>query len=117
MVKTIYRYEVPADWKVHVHELTGRILHVGCRRMRMVEFWAEHLPSHPARQRAFTIFGTGDTLPDTATVIGTAIDGPSVWHLVELVPMAPTNEGAAAAAATPSIAMPALAGGGCVTDG
>lgn len=78
----IYRYEVPVDDKWYVHELSGGIKHVACRRHGVVEFWALH-SGGPTIRRAFRVFGTGQPLPDLVEHRGTALDGGFVWHLME----------------------------------
>ena len=40
MTEAIYRYEVPVDDEPHPIELSGDIVHVGCRDPKTVEFWA-----------------------------------------------------------------------------
>jgi hypothetical protein len=80
----IYRYEVPVDDLWHIHNLRGDIVHVGCREVSVVEFWATHDPdNYPPVQRWFQVFGTGQPLPDSADYRGTAVAGPLVWHLYE----------------------------------
>jgi hypothetical protein len=81
----IYRYEVPVDDGAHPIALPGRIVHVGCRDPRVVEFWALH-SAVPARERFFTVVGTGHPVPEGFTThIGTAVapGGQLVWHLLE----------------------------------
>jgi len=86
-VKTIFRYQVPVDDNLHTITLTGRILHVACRRMRIVEFWAM-VGDTPAADRHFRVYGTGQQLPEQPLCyLGTALDGLLVWHLIEEFPL------------------------------
>jgi hypothetical protein len=85
VTEAIYRYEVPVDDDVHPIELSGKILHVGCRDPRTVEFWALH-SGGPTVERVFCVVGTGHPIPDGWTkLVGTAIapGGHLVWHLLE----------------------------------
>lgn len=95
MPRTIYRYEVPVDDKVHVFSMTGSALpgiqsHVewdGTIPIHLVEFWAEHWGmSATPTQHAFQVFGTGHEVPEAARYIGTARREASglVWHLYEV---------------------------------
>jgi hypothetical protein len=81
MTETIYRYEVPVDDKPHTLELSGKILHVGCRHADTVEVWALESGGQLI-ERTFRVVGTGQPLPDGWTRhVGTAIA--PVWHLLE----------------------------------
>lgn len=80
----IYRHEVPVDDRWHPLQLSGEILHVGCRNMHVVEVWARHTDD-PVVTRSFRVYGTGQPLPPDIQHIGTAIapGGQLVWHLME----------------------------------
>ena len=83
--RRIFRYEVPVDDQWHVHALSGPIVHVGCRKPSVVEFWA-FATNGPTVDRAFCAFGTGQPLPPAAARhVGTvfAAGGALVWHLME----------------------------------
>lgn len=80
----IYRYEVPVDDRWHIIR-SGPPLHVACRQLDTVEFWA---PSHDdtvgsGEERHFRVYGTGHEIPDGVLYVGTAIapGGSLVWHL------------------------------------
>ncbi|MDX3520714.1 hypothetical protein [Streptomyces scabiei] len=73
MADSVYRYEVPVDDRWHPLQLSGRILHVGCRNPRAVEVWALHT-DQPTEIRGFRVYGTGHPL---------APGGQLVWHLFE----------------------------------
>ena len=82
----IYRYEVPVDDQVHEFKLTGAILQVACRRRGVVEFWAlQNGGSANPVTRRLLVFGTGHPIPFGHAYVGTALDGPLVWHLMERV--------------------------------
>jgi hypothetical protein len=76
----IFRYEVPVDDRWHAFELIGGILHVGARRLDVVEFWALHAGTL-ARRREFRVFGTGQPLDDMGEYLGTVVHPALVWHL------------------------------------
>jgi hypothetical protein len=79
----IYRHEVPVDDKAHRFELTGRIIHVGCRKHDVVEFWAITNEIKPYTFEA-RVVGTGHEFEEGLIDYGTTYD-PSmvlVWHLV-----------------------------------
>ncbi|MEU3613498.1 hypothetical protein ABZ725_14440 [Streptomyces sp. NPDC006872] len=80
----IYRYEVPVDDRWHPLQLSGRIVHVGCRNMRAVEVWALHADGAQT-VRSFRVYGSGHPLPPDVEHVGTAIapGGQLVWHLIE----------------------------------
>lgn len=87
-MKTIFRYALPVNDEVHTLTLSGEIVHVDSRERGLVEVWALHGDGVPASRR-FQIFGTGHRVPDVPLRhVGTALDGPYVWHLLEL----PTSE-------------------------
>lgn len=81
----IYRYEVPVDDQWHKFQLTGSLLHVGCRDPRIVEFWAFHRDDWNPWWIKLRVVGTGQNLPEGGGYIGTAYspDGKLVWHLIE----------------------------------
>ena len=83
-VTAIYRYEVPVDDRWHPLRLSGRVVHVACRNMHVVEVWALVTDS-PTVTRSFRVYGTGHPLPPYVQHRGTAIapGGQLVWHLIE----------------------------------
>jgi hypothetical protein len=83
-VRTVYRYVVPVNDEAHEIELSGPIVHVAARSMGNVEFWAL-VGEQESLVRTFQVFGTGHPLPHQAKYIGTALAGPLVWHLFELL--------------------------------
>lgn len=90
-MRSIFRYTLPVDDDVHTLTLSGEIVHVASRQHAVVEVWALHGDGVPADRR-FRIVGTGHRLPDVPVRhVGTVLDGPFVWHLLEL----PTSEFAA----------------------
>lgn len=107
-MRDVYRYEVPVDDREHVCELPEGtfIVHVDCREIHVVEFWAEVIvPSahslRPDVARTFKVFGTGHPIGDEWVHRGTALTpehigenpesfirvarGSLVWHLYEKV--------------------------------
>jgi len=88
MTTRIYRYEVPVDDRWHIIT-SGEPLHVACRQLDMVEFWAyrpdeDSLNPTPTETRHFRVFGTGHPMPDELTYVGSAMaaGGALVWHLM-----------------------------------
>jgi hypothetical protein len=83
----VLRWTVPVD--DHTHEVGGGpVLHVASRETGRVEVWTEEYvcdqtfeTSAPKRQ--VQAFGTGQPLSSNnlRTHIGSALDGPFVWHL------------------------------------
>lgn len=84
-MRRILRYEVPVDDQWHKVELTGRILHVACRKPGIVEFWAFSGEEGPFTVQ-FTVVGTGHEIKDDETrYVGTTFDAHTknlVWHLL-----------------------------------
>lgn len=83
----ILRYEVPVDGEWHVIKNVSPALHVACRRIDAVEFWAHPLPVERNDEpitRAFRVYGTGHDIDDNALYVGTALtpDNQFVWHLM-----------------------------------
>lgn len=78
----IFRYEVPVDDRVHGHRLSGPVLHVECRQLHVIEFWAKTGVQAPY-MGYFRAYGTGHDIPDGGvTYHGTVLDGDIlVWHL------------------------------------
>ncbi len=83
----IFRYEVPVDDEWHPISLFGDVVHVGCRRSDVVEFWAEHDVRRDPITRRFRVFGTGQDVEPDSLHVGTVIvhGGALVWHLREAV--------------------------------
>lgn len=81
------RYEIPIDDEWHDIEGPWEILHYGCRRPDVVEFWglvSTGPYSAPLRTRRLRVFGTGQPIEGDfpsyqATVI--APGGALVWHV------------------------------------
>lgn len=94
----ILRYEVPVDDQWHMIAIPRgtigqqAVLHVGCRRERLVEFWSRE--SNYAEVRAFRVYGTGQPTPDAARYEGTAVapGGRLVWHLLSASAEPPAGE-------------------------
>lgn len=79
----IFRYEVPVDDQWHVIPGCSGVLHVGCRELETVEFWANPVPES-MYSRAFRVYGTGHAIEPGAMYVGTAVapGGSLVWHLM-----------------------------------
>lgn len=84
MADAIWRYEIPVDDRWHPLQLSGEILHVGCRNPHAVEVWARHTDG-ASDIRSFRVYGTGQSMPDNLEHVGTALapGGQLVWHLME----------------------------------
>jgi len=95
----VFRYEVPVDEAWHAYDLNGPVLHVGCRKVDVVEFWAEVHGGVLPVVRRLRVYGTGQPVPSGAAYRGTALTPPFlsgsaahgiqvaygtlVWHLYE----------------------------------
>lgn len=87
MTRRIWKYEVPVDdaWHKHYLPKPAKIVHVatqpgGFPGYHTVTFWAEVDPdSRFTVRRSFRVYGTGQDV--SGRHIGTAFDGPFVWHL------------------------------------
>lgn len=79
----ILRYEVPVDDQWHTIRCSFA-LHVACRQVDTVEFWAFSVTEGTAPMRKFRVFGTGQPLDEKINYVGTAIapGGSLVWHLM-----------------------------------
>lgn len=98
-MKSVYRYQVPVDDQWHEHNLIGAILHVHCRTVDVVEFWALSTAGVPMT-RSFRVFGTGQGIPDATEWRGTALSPGEqlVWHLFEAIaPELPSRQPAGVA--------------------
>lgn len=86
---SILRWDVPVDGSEHIVS-TGRIVHVDCKTVEAVTFWAE---DEGEAVRTFRVYGTGQTIPRRWAHVGTALSpegdpgprGTLVWHLFEQV--------------------------------
>lgn len=85
MSGVIYRYEILVDGEWHSIEMRGDVVHVGCRKDNVVEFWSLVHPGALPAKRAFRVFGTGHTLPLGLRHVGTTISTSKLfaWHLFE----------------------------------
>lgn len=79
----IYKYTVPVDDQDHRIELHGPILAVGSQSRGEVQFWAMHYDDLEPVPLDFRVVGTGHPFPDGMLYVGTAMDGPFVWHLLK----------------------------------
>lgn len=79
----ILRYEIPVDDQWHTITGCAMPVHVGCRDIGVVEFWAWERPG--SRPHQYRVIGTGHPVDDDLWYCGTAIapGGQLVWHLVE----------------------------------
>jgi hypothetical protein len=78
----ILKYTVPVDDKDHILVLRGPILAVASQNHLEVQFWALDDPHSETYSWTFHVVGTGHSVPDGMCHVGTAFDGPFVWHLV-----------------------------------
>jgi hypothetical protein len=80
----ILKYTVPVELQGlgHIIELRGPILAVASRNHLEVHFWALDDPHNETCSWTFHVVGTGHPIPDGMCHVGTALDGPYVWHLV-----------------------------------
>ncbi len=84
-MKVIFKYEILGRGTPVVMPADAKIVHVGQQDDRLM-IWAEHIcpdENTTALSRIFDVFGTGQSIPDTAEYLGTFFDSPFVWHLYE----------------------------------
>lgn len=80
----IFKYTVPVDDTDHRIDLTGPILHVGSQGGGEVQFWSMNYGDDvDAVPYVFRVVGTGHPFPSGMVYVGTAFDGPFVWHLLK----------------------------------
>lgn len=97
----IFKYQIPVNDQDHIYNfgIESQIVHVDLQEHAdVVLMWVLHNDSEAMREpKAFRVFGTGQTVPDEYTYIGTAlyrtidpfqgtmpvIEVPLVWHLFE----------------------------------
>ena len=85
-MRAVLRYNVLVGETVE-HRLRGRIVKVGCRDPRMVEFWVLDNSDADPLTVQLRVFGTGEVVPDDAVYVGTAVPPQRpdlVWHLFRL---------------------------------
>lgn len=64
----------------------GDVLYVYAKEPGMVSFWTIADTDRMAQVRSFRVFATGQPLPlEAGRYLGTAVDGPLVWHLFEYI--------------------------------
>jgi hypothetical protein len=79
----IYKYTVPVDDEDHRIDLQGPILRVGSQNRGEVQFWAMHYGEDvDPVPYTFRVVGTGQPFPRGMVYVGSADDGPLVWHLL-----------------------------------
>ena len=85
MSKMVLRETIPVDDAWHTLEIHGPIVHVAARGEDYVEIWFLADTAITNWARTLRAFGTGQTLPDLVTHVGTAVtpSGRLVWHLFE----------------------------------
>lgn len=91
-MRTIYKFPVPVDDVLHKHAMPTKavIRHVAQQGYQPC-IWAEVDTDAPLVERSFRVFGTGHAIPDGFAFVGTAFDGPFVWHVFEKLTTASNN--------------------------
>jgi hypothetical protein len=79
----IHKFTVPVDDQDHPVALQGPVLHVGSQEHGQVQLWAMHYADVDPVPYTFRVVGTGQPFPDGMVYVGTACDGPLVWHLLQ----------------------------------
>lgn len=77
----------PSTW-VRQLPANAKLLHVASQdpvQHQLVHTWWELDPEAKKADRTFFVAGTGQPLPPKLHHVGSAISGPFVWHLYELV--------------------------------
>lgn len=89
MSTRMFKYQLPGAFDEETVDLLMRekavIRAIGMQGHEVV-VWAETpVDGDPFTvTRRFRVIGTGFDVPDSGTYIGTAFDGPYVWHLYEV---------------------------------
>jgi hypothetical protein len=84
-MRTIYKYRLPAE-AVTIPLPEGAFIISVHMQEGDPHIWADVDTSKPLQQRRFRVFGTGHPLPaGDLHFIGTLLDGPFVWHVVEVL--------------------------------
>lgn len=87
-MRTIWKYSLPLTDDVYgfVIPRGGKIVHVAMQGI-YVAMWVDVYTPNQTETRLFVIRGTGHEITHTdAAYIGTAMDGPFVWHVFEVTP-------------------------------
>lgn len=84
-MKIVYKYAVPASQHVFSMSLPKnfKTLRVAYQNERLC-MWCEVDPKAEKVETKFSIFGTGQDIPDSAVYVTTWDSGPFVWHLYRL---------------------------------
>lgn len=119
-VKTVWKFRIMDERGVQVGTVPmpdGAIArHVGMQDGWLC-LWAEVDTDVPTSEREFVMVGTGYTVPESTSYVGSTQDGPLVWHLYE-VRSATAPEGAAAPSGAGSpVPSPFPSGQGTATPG
>ena len=87
MTSRMLKHRISAS-REHQTTLTMRagatIRAVGVQQPGEICLWAEVPFDSPLEPRTFRVVPTGGDLPDVGNYIGTAFDGPFVWHVYEV---------------------------------
>lgn len=78
----IYKYPLSLDETLVEMPVGAKLLDVQTQR-DVVYLWALVDPTKETEERTFHIYGTGHGVGDGGDYIGTAQDGPFVWHVFE----------------------------------
>lgn len=80
----VYKYTIPVDDDDHKIDLQGPVLFVASQQARQVQVWAMYYGADvDPVPYLFRVVGTGQQFPHGMVYVGTAVDGPFVWHLLK----------------------------------
>lgn len=80
----IHKHTIPVDDQDHRVDLQGPVLHVASQQRGEVQVWAMYYgDAVDPVPHVFRVVGTGQPFPPGMLYVGTALDGPLVWHLVK----------------------------------
>jgi len=79
-----YRLPLPGQQATHVIPGASTLAHVGLDPSGDACVWLL-IAEGPDEARTFSVVGTGHTFPPPWQPIGSFIDGPFVWHAVEVL--------------------------------
>ena len=84
MRRVVWKYHLSRGRGVDVLELPGGASFVRADMQEgIICIWFLVDRDEPKVERRFSVYGTGQDVPDTANYVGTVMDGPFVWHVFE----------------------------------
>ena len=83
MNKTIWKYQIRTATPINMPR-GAKILAVSLDPGGVPCMWVECDASLPLEERKFEVFGTGRSIPEESTHVGTYLSPPFMWHVYEV---------------------------------